>query len=415
MKKFLTAALAASLTITLTACNPVSLLNQLLVDENANDPKIESAAEQRREELEGYGYKALQTDEERRVYSILDVSLTEGGNPHFVINNDGTLDNMGNILEMYKSDHPEVFWIDDSYGYEYVSYATYTEIDVLISMQDSELSKAKEEFNEAVDRILNDMPDGLSDYEKELYINDTLLDRCEYDDEAAKKDKVIGNEQNAYGALVDGKAVCEGYTRAFQLLCQKAGIDCVPINGTCESDSPMGGNHIWNAVCLEGEWYYVDSTWNDFQPEDSEYMLTDIERHLYFNVTTERIKQDHTISPVYGEESDMDYCNAYVPECTAEKYNYFNYSVPLLSDLDDCYEFEEALSLAVEQGRDTFEFRIDDSLDYDGTVEKIIDSYALDWFDYSNSVNDEGHQLGDGCMVYSYKELNVAAFSLEYE
>ena len=191
MKKFLTAALAASLTITLTACNPVSLLNQLLVDENANDPKIESAAEQRREELEGYGYKALKTDEERRVYSILDVSLTEGGNPHFVINNDGTLDNMGN-------------WIDDSYGYEYVSYATYTEIDVLISMQDSELSKAKEEFNEAVDRILNDMPDGLSDYEKELYINDTLLDRCEYDDEAAKKDKVIGNEQNAYGALVDG-------------------------------------------------------------------------------------------------------------------------------------------------------------------------------------------------------------------
>ena len=177
----------------------------------------------------------------------------------------------------------------------------------------------------------------------------------------------------------------------------------------------MGGNHIWNAVCLEGEWYYVDSTWNDFQPEDSEYMLTDIERHLYFNMTTERIKQDHTISPVYGEESDMDYCNAYVPECTAEKYNYFNYSVPLLSDLDDCYEFEEALSLAVEQGRDTFEFRIDDSLDYDGTVEKIIDSYALDWFDYSNSVNDEGHQLGDGCMVYSYKELNVAAFSLEYE
>ena len=106
MKKFLTAALAASLTITLTACNPVSLLNQLLVDENANDPKIESAAEQRREELEGYGYKALKTDEERRVYSILDVSLTEGGNPHFVINNDGTLDNMGNILEMYKSDHP---------------------------------------------------------------------------------------------------------------------------------------------------------------------------------------------------------------------------------------------------------------------------------------------------------------------
>ncbi len=39
MIKFLTAALAASLTITLTACNPVSLLNQLLVDENAERPE----------------------------------------------------------------------------------------------------------------------------------------------------------------------------------------------------------------------------------------------------------------------------------------------------------------------------------------------------------------------------------------
>ena len=414
MKKFLTAALAASLTILLTACDAVGVINSLIVDETANDPKVESAAEEHKKEISGYGYNALKTDEERRVYSILDVSLSEGGNPHFVINNDGTIDNMGNILEMYKSDHPEVFWIDDNYGYEYTTFATYTEVNVLLSMKDSELNEAKQKLDEAVNKIIADMPENLTDYQKELYINDTLLNCCEYDSESANDGKTRGNEQNAYGALVDGKAVCEGYTRAFQLLCSKVGIECIPINGTCESDSSMNGNHIWNAVRLGGEWYYVDSTWNDYQPEDSEYMLTDIERHLYFNVTTEKITQDHTISPLYGDESEVDYYNAYVPECTAETYNYFNYSVPLLSDLDDCSDFLEHMADAAAKGKDTFEFRIDDSLDYDGTVDSIVESYAIEWIDYCNSVNDDDHQLGDGCMVYFYKELNVSALSLEY-
>ena len=48
------------------------------------------------------------------------------------------------------------------------------------------------------------------------------------------------------------------------------------------------------------------------------------------------------------------------------------------------------------------------------TVDSIVESYAIEWIDYCNSVNDDDHQLGDGCMVYFYKELNVSALSLEY-
>ena len=414
MKKFLAAVLAAGLTVILTSCNPLSIINKIVVNDSANDPYVESKAEEHKKEITGYGYNALKTDEERRVYSILDVSLYESGSPHFVVNNDGTIDNMGNIIEMYKADHPEVFWIDDNYGYEYTTYATYTEINVLLSVKDSQLKQAKEELENAVNDFFSGMPDNLSDYQKELYINDTLLDLCEYDSDAANKDKTVGNEQNAYGALVDKKAVCEGYARAFQLLCSRVGIECVPINGICESSTSMAGNHIWNAVCLDGDWYYVDTTWNDYQPDDSEYMLTDIERHLYFNVTTESITKDHVISPVYGEKSNVDYYNAFVPECTAETYNYFIYSVPVLTNLDSCSEFLNSMAKAAKNGRDTFEFRIDDSLDYDDTVDKIVDSYAIDWIDYCNSVNDDEHQLGEECMVYFYKELNVSALSLEY-
>ena len=399
----------------LTACHPFRFINSFLVEESTNDPVVESAAEQRREDLSGYGYRALKSDEERRIYSILDVCLEDGNAPHFAVDNDGTTDYVSDVLEMYKSDHPEVFWIDDSYGYEYITYATYTEINLLLSVKGDELADARETFERTVDEIIGAMPEGLSDYEKELYINDTLISRCEYDTTAAEKEKPVGNAQNAYGALVEGKAVCEGYARAFQLLCSCAQIDCVPINGTCEgSDSAMDGNHIWDAVCLDNEWYYVDPTWNDFKPEDADYVLTDIEKHLYFNVTTEQIKKDHTITPVYGGEGEADFYNAFIPDCTAETYNYFHYSIPLLSDLDDCEDLQSSLVYAAAAGKGSFAFRISGSLDYDDTVTKIIDSYAANWFAGCNAVNDGSHQLSDACMVYAYEQMNVAAFSLDY-
>lgn len=50
--------------------------------------------------------------------------------------------------------------------------------------------------------------------------------------------------------------VCEGYSRAFQLLCSKVGIQVTE----AVSDS---GNHMWNNVRYGNYWTGVDVTWND--------------------------------------------------------------------------------------------------------------------------------------------------------
>ena len=417
MKKRLTMLSAVlMLTLTLTACDmqgfAENFLNNTMPTTNI---ELESEAVMRQKNLSGYGYEALQTDEERRVYALLDAGLSSLCAPEFVIYDQETLDNMGSILEMYKSDHPEVFWIDDNYGYEYTQYPTYTAVKVLTTVEYDELIQAHRIFEAAVEDFFAEMPSDLSDYRKELYINDRLLALCAYDDDAAKQEKVVGNEQNAYGALVDHKAVCEGYTRAFQLLCTRAGIPCISVNGVCDdSRSGISGNHIWNAVRLDGDWYYVDATWNDFTPEESDYKLTDIEKHLYFNVTTERLERDHAINPAYGADGKADYYNAFVPECTAEKYNYFHRSVPALTDLDDCDEFLSAFTAAAANGDETFSFRVSDNLDYGDTMEEITNGYAVSWIDYSNSVNDDDHQLSEKSLVFSYEEMNVAAFSFIY-
>lgn len=73
-----------------------------------------------------------------------------------------------------------------------------------------------------------------------------------------------------YGALVawteyDGEdyhmAVCDGYTKAFKLLCDKYNIENVMIFGVAHS-SASSENHTWNAVKIDDKWYGVDVTWN---------------------------------------------------------------------------------------------------------------------------------------------------------
>lgn len=72
---------------------------------------------------------------------------------------------------------------------------------------------------------------------------------------------------DAYGTLVKGQAVCQGYAETFKIFCDKYKIPCVCITGTGN-----GGAHMWNAVQMDdGLWYLLDITWDD---QDS-YIFTD--------------------------------------------------------------------------------------------------------------------------------------------
>ena len=88
-------------------------------------------------------------------------------------------------------------------------------------------------------------------------LHDRLAAQVMYDGSAA-------NAHDAYGALVDGKAVCEGYAKAFQYLLQKAGMQSFLITGS--STNPVSGTaegHAWNVVRVAGEYYHVDTVWDD--------------------------------------------------------------------------------------------------------------------------------------------------------
>ena len=59
--------------------------------------------------------------------------------------------------------------------------------------------------------------------------------------------------------------VCDGYARAFKVLCGELDIPCVLVDGYAKVTAESGGEfHMWNSAQMpDGKWYGVDVTWND--------------------------------------------------------------------------------------------------------------------------------------------------------
>lgn len=97
---------------------------------------------------------------------------------------------------------------------------------------------------------------GMKSYEKVLSLHDYLILNCKYDYENSKAGTLPDSAYTAYGALVKGKAVCEGYAEAFLYLMNKVGVPCRLVKS-------KSMNHTWNVVQLDGKWYHVDVTYDD--------------------------------------------------------------------------------------------------------------------------------------------------------
>jgi hypothetical protein len=88
-------------------------------------------------------------------------------------------------------------------------------------------------------------------------VHDYLADTVYYPD--LNTSDYVKSAHDAYGALVEGRAVCQGYSDAVKLICDYYHIPCVCISG--KSD---GYGHMWNAIQMDdGKWYLMDLTWDD--------------------------------------------------------------------------------------------------------------------------------------------------------
>ncbi|WP_035773494.1 InlB B-repeat-containing protein, partial [Butyrivibrio sp. VCD2006] len=148
----------------------------------------------------------------------------------------------------------------------------------------SQIAAMEDELQNALSNTYSSIALSGSDVDKELAIHDALIKKIEYDHECADNNSVYDVAHTAYGALVDGSAVCDGYSKAFKMLLQKAGIESHVVAGFGN-----GGGHAWSVVKLDSDYYEVDVTWDD-QEKYSSALYYNMLSHDYFNRTTEDFK-----------------------------------------------------------------------------------------------------------------------------
>lgn len=242
--------------------------------------------------------------------------------------------------------------------YKYAGNNDYiTAIQLTYTKTKEEALAEKNQLMQKVNSILNGITTDMNEFERVEYIHDTINKMCVYGESET------GNQDSAYGCLVEGRAICEGYSKAFLLLCNKAGIDCTIVTGTALSDSGENVSHMWNMVMIDNEWYHIDLTWDDptLNPLDKSYV-----RHDFFNLTDSEISQTHT--SIKNEFYDY-------PKANSVKNNYFVYYNYSAYDYDSaCDAMEKAVTEAVKSGNKYAAIKLNNNKTFITVKKKIFEA-----------------------------------------
>ena len=203
-------------------------------------------------------------------------------------------------------DCPEIFWLKNvTFGYTIIwtirsdGSATGKISSVTVSGNESWtgakncVSEFQTHVSDAVNSISAGFTEDMSDARKMKQIHDYICAKCVY--------KEGTYAHSAYGTFYNGKVVCEGYAKAFKILCNRMGLTCVLGSGTVHKTSSDGA-HMWNYVLLDGGWYMVDVTWDDGNTLSNRYLFAGSESDgVYYKISEERT--NYTIfsnSTIYG-------------------------------------------------------------------------------------------------------------------
>lgn len=200
------------------------------------------------------------------------------------------------LQDLIQNDMPELCNLaDGGYSYSYYSNGTFCALKLRYAELTREESEARyTAFYAAADRLLEGIRGNaaLSEAEKALLLHDRLAVSVAYDTEHLSQNNVPHDSYTAYGALVLGSAVCQGYSAAYLYLLREAGID----SEICTSNTI---NHAWNIVYIGGVPYHVDVTWDDPTEDLAGQVLHD---HFLLSTNTMLVRHqmtqaDHSVAP----------------------------------------------------------------------------------------------------------------------
>ncbi|MDE6401367.1 MAG: hypothetical protein K2L54_02010, partial [Clostridiales bacterium] len=146
-------------------------------------------------------------------------------------------------------------------------------------------------------------------------VHDALIYHIDYDfdlyDRFMSGDTDLSDDPAFHidGVFLNGRAVCDGLSRAFNFLCAIENIESVRVTGSYSS-----APHAWNKVKLGDMWYNVDVTSDAAYYTVGDGQFKKQLAHGYFLLSDDTLAEfdnGHVFTePVYRAEVDHDYYSA---------------------------------------------------------------------------------------------------------
>lgn len=356
------------------------------------------------------GLQTLVSVQEREVYnrlseSVYNISKETDDKGRYtterirIENSDIGEDALRHALNAFLYDNPQVFWLNNVFGYVRSGGDTIIECYTDVSADDCKARIAR--LSERMDELLEGISADMTPYKREKTIHDRLLAGCSYADEV-KGFSDGWSYFSSYGAIVDGRAVCEGYSKAFQLLMSRAGIECCTIRGQGD-----GVAHMWNIIELDGVWYHVDATWDD---------TDDLITYEHFNVDDITICRNHVIAEEMTETvtenaTETETRNFFVPVCNSMDMNYYYVEGIKITEFSDGTDEAMIAFIAnrVRNGEVMIPIVIAPTLDYSECVDMLFYSSPYRFYYYIDEVNeivDSDHRIDKNSIKILRNEEN---------
>lgn len=331
----------------------------------ARNAEIPSKYTDKNQIMHTVSYDSL-TENQKYCYDVIvDAMLNYEKFVEFPLTQKITFDDLFAAYQCVYTDEVRLYYIDVLMEYitdSSTDYITYMKLSYTYS--ESKHEKMQQELDKRADEILSKITPDMSDYDIVKYFHDTIISNCEY--------TLTGtNVTSVYGALVEKKAQCQGYTRAFAYLCSLCGIETDMVLGIASEE------HMWNMVKLDGDWYHIDLTWDD--PDKADF--PDSIRYDYFCLSTERMEELRTIE---GNNHEL-------PEAVADEYEYFIKNDYVADSYEDAKDIIISQAYEISKTKaSTIQFRCAD----EGVFEEVYAAlFSEDSVDNALVILDEANEF----------------------
>lgn len=268
-------------------------------EEAAGNERARVSAEQASEYADNFVYQTLDEETKQVYHEVLTAALAH---TEKVAVSTLDIDLLERAYKAVCADYGGLFWMS---GYVYTQY---TRGGKLISMDFSpkytmdyeERMQIQQQIDASAAELLAGIGMQDSEYEKAKYVFEILVQNVDYDTRAE-------NNQNIISVFLNRATVCQGYACATQYLLRNLGMQSAIVTGIANGEA-----HAWNLVRINGNYYYMDTTWGNSRYLDGTSQVEKYVNYNYLAVTTEEIIRTHRIDTAFP-----------LPECTSMEDTYF--------------------------------------------------------------------------------------------